>query len=92
MSREEIAEKLREIIIFALPNKKDTLNKCTEESNLRTDIGLNSVGLLYIVIAIEEVFQISFENMSFDSFKTVKDVLDYIEKESEKNEVDSKRA
>ena len=82
MSRAEIGEKLREIIIFALPNKKDMIEKCTEESNLRTDIGLNSVGLLYIVIAIEEIFQITFENVTFDSFQTVKDVIDYIEKVS----------
>ena len=82
MNRIEIAEKLKEIISYALPSKKEVLEKCTEESNLRTEIGLNSVGLLYIVIAIEEIFQISFENVSFDSFKTVKDVIDYIDKTS----------
>ena len=80
MKRTEIAEKLKEIILFALPNKKDTINKCTENSNLRTDIGLNSVGLLYIVIAIEEVFKVSFEGTTFDGFNTVKDVIDFIEK------------
>ena len=82
MKRTEIAEKLKEIIMFALPNKKDVIEKCTEESNLKTDIGLNSVGLLYIVIAMEEVFKVSFENLAFDDFKTVKDVLDYLEKET----------
>ena len=82
MNRNEIAEKLREIILFALPNKKEAIDKCTEDSNLRTDIGLNSVGLLYIVIALEEVFGVSFENLSFDNFNTVKDVIDYIEKAS----------
>ena len=80
MDRLEIAEKLKEIILFALPNKKEVLDACTENSNLTTDIGLNSVGLLYIVIAIEEIFQVSFENTSFENFKTVKDVIDYIEK------------
>ena len=82
MKRTEIEDKLREILVFSLPTKKDVINNCTENSNLRTDIGLNSVGLLYIVIAIEEIFNVSFENMSFDSFKTVKDVVDYIEKAS----------
>lgn len=81
MNRIEIAEKLKEIIGFALPAKKDIIEKCTEDSNLRTELGLNSVGLLYIVIAIEEIFQMTFEDVSFDSFKTVKDVIDYIEKE-----------
>ena len=82
MKRAEIEDKLREILVFSLPTKKDVIDNCTENSNLRTDIGLNSVGLLYIVIAIEEIFNVSFENMSFDSFKTVKDVVDYIEKAS----------
>lgn len=82
MKRTEIEDKLREILVFSLPTKKDVIDNCTENSNLRTDIGLNSVGLLYIVIAIEEIFNVSFENMSFDSFKTVKDVVDYIEKAS----------
>lgn len=89
MKREEILEKLKDIIIFAMPNKKDIIETCTEDSNLTTDIGLNSVGLLYIVIAVEELFNVSFEDVSFDDFKTVKDVIDYLEKETTKNEMDA---
>jgi acyl carrier protein len=50
-----------------------------EASSLVTDLGLNSVGILYIVIAIEEEFSIEFENVGFSDFKTVGDVVDYIE-------------
>ena len=89
MKRTEIAEKLKEIIVFSLPTKKEILENCGEDSNLRTDIGLNSVGMLYIVIAIEEIFKVSFGDASFDSFKTVKDVIDYIEKARSENEMDS---
>ena len=87
MNRTEIAEKLKEIIIFSLPTKKEIIENCTEESNLRTDIGLNSVGMLYIVIAIEEIFKVSFGDSSFDSFRTVKDVIDYIEKATSEDEM-----
>ena len=87
MNRIEIAEKLKEIIIFSLPTKKEIIENCTEESNLRTDIGLNSVGMLYIVIAIEEIFKVSFGDSSFDSFRTVKDVIDYIEKATSEDEM-----
>ena len=80
MERQEIIEKLKDLINFAMPNKADVIEKCTEDSNLTTDIGLNSVGLLYIVIAVEEFFKVSFENVSFDDFQTVRDVIDYIEK------------
>ena len=89
MKRTEIAEKLKDIITFALPNKKEVLENCTEDSNLVTDIGLNSVGLLYVVIALEEIFQISFQDVSFGDFKTVKDVIDYIEKATSLDEVDA---
>ena len=87
MKRTEIVEKLKEIIIFSLPTKKEIIENCTEDSNLRTDIGLNSVGMLYVVIAIEEIFKVSFGDSSFDSFRTVKDVIDYIEKATSEDEM-----
>ena len=52
----------------------------TEDSDLNTDLGLSSVGILYIVIAIEEMFNIRMDDVSFGDFKTVRDVADYIEK------------
>ena len=80
MTREELKEKLREIMLMAMPDASDSIRNCTEESDLNTDLGLNSVGILFIVIAIEEMFAIVFENVSFGDFKTVGDVLDYIER------------
>lgn len=80
MTREEIKEKLEEIMLMAMPDAFDTIRNCTEESNLNTDLGLNSVGMLFVVIAIEEFFSIVFENVNFGDFKTVGDVLDYIER------------
>lgn len=79
MTREEIIEKLKDIILFAMPDKKDVVEKCTEESNLTTDIGLNSVGLLYIVIAVEEFFNVSFDDVSFGDFQKVGQVVDFIQ-------------
>ena len=81
MERSDIVEKLREILQLALgANANEVLANCTEESNLTTDLGLNSVGILYVVIGIEEIFSVSFEGVSFGDFKTVGDVVDYIEK------------
>lgn len=76
--RTEIAEKLKDILGLALGETVD-LSQCTEQSNLTTDLGLNSVGILYVVIAIEEFFNIRFEDVSFSDFRCVGDVLDYIE-------------
>lgn len=83
MTRNEITEKLKDILTLALGNTID-LSKCTEESNLTTDLGLNSVGVLYVVIAIEEFFNIRFGDVSFGDFQTVGDVINYIEGQMQK--------
>ena len=80
MTREEIKEKLEGIIIMAMPEVEGTVRNCSEKANLHTDLGLNSVGLLYVIIAIEEFFSIVFDNVNFNDFQTVGDVLDYIER------------
>lgn len=80
MSRNEIKEKLIEVMLMAMGDT-DAIEACTEASNLTEDLGLNSVGVLYTVIAIEEFFGISFESANFGDFKTVGDVIDYIEAE-----------
>ncbi|MBQ7408225.1 MAG: acyl carrier protein [Clostridia bacterium] len=77
LTRNEIIEKLKEVIQLALGDKAN-IEEYTENSNLITDLGLNSVGILYIVIAIEEFFSIEFDDVGFGDFQTVKDVIDYI--------------
>ena len=80
MTRQEIKEKLEDIIVMAMPDAAEVVRGSTEESDLNTDLGLNSVGILYLVIAIEEFFSIVFENVNVGDFKTVGDVVDYIER------------
>ena len=81
MTRTEIIDKLKEIILQATGNDPSSLDGCTEASNLTTDLGMNSIALLFVVIAIEETFDICFEEDSVADFKTVGDVVDYIENE-----------
>lgn len=84
MTRTEITEKLHDILVMAMGEAAaPMLESCTEDSNLATDLGLNSVGMLYVVIAIEEFFSIQFDDVGFGDFKTVKDVIDYIERKAE---------
>ena len=80
MSRTEITEKLAEVITMAMPSL-DTAN-LDESKNLVTDLGLSSVGILYVVIAIEEFFSIRFDDVGFADFGTVGDVIDYIERKT----------
>ncbi len=80
LSRNEIKEKLGDILGMAMRDADVDITALDESSDLVTDLGLNSVGVLYIVIAIEEFFNIEFENVGFGDFKTLGDVIDYIEK------------
>ena len=80
MSRTEIKEKLIDVMKLAAPSAELDLESLNEQSNLVSDIGLSSVGVLYIVIAIEEFFAIRFDDVGFADFNTIGDVIDYIER------------
>lgn len=51
----------------------------TLEASLREDIGINSIGLLYMAMAVEEEFGIKFTNEDFAGIVTVADVIRCIE-------------
>ena len=78
MNRQEIFEKLKEIAELTVQDPSILASMC-EDSDLAADLGLSSVGMLYIVIAIEEMFNIRMDDVSFGDFRTVCDVMDYIE-------------
>ena len=81
MSRNDIKVKLMDVMQIAMPASGVDLNTLSESSHLVNDLGLSSVGVLYVVIAIEEFFNIQFNDVGFADFKTIGDVIDYIEKE-----------
>ena len=80
MNRQEIKSKLCEIMKLAMPTLEINENSMNESANLADDLGLSSVGVLYIVIGIEEMFGIRFDDVGFSDFETLRDVIDYIEK------------
>lgn len=80
MTRTEIFNELKDILIAEDERNRDVIASCTEETELVEGLGLNSVGILYLVISIEETFQIRFENAGIADFRTVGDVITYIQK------------
>lgn len=78
LTREEIFNGLKEILLMIDPSKKNIVDNLNEESRLIEDIGLASVSMLYLVIAIEEKFNIEFGDLGVNDFKTVKQTIDYI--------------
>lgn len=47
----------------------------TPETRLREDLGLNSIGMLYMAMALEEEFGLTFRNEDLAELHTVADVL-----------------
>lgn len=60
---------------------EDDINADTirPDADLRENIGINSVGMLYLAMAVEEEFGIKFTNEDFTGIRTVEDVVRCIE-------------
>lgn len=70
-------ERLHAILDRIFGSDIDTHN-FTPESRLREDFGMNSIGMLYVAMAIEQEFGVEFNNDDLIAIKTVQDVLDRI--------------
>lgn len=51
-----------------------------EESTFIDDLGADSLGLVELVLAFEEAFEIDIPDEDTEKIKTVQDAVDYIEK------------
>lgn len=74
-------DKLLEVCIAVFEGEVD-MTAVRPEADLREDVGINSIGLLYMAMAIEEAFGIKFTNEDFIHIKTVADVVATIEEKS----------
>lgn len=75
-------ERLLEVCSAVFEGEID-LEKITPNANLHDDININSIGLLYMAMAIEEEFGIKFNNDDFAKIVTISDVIRVIEEKSE---------
>ena len=74
-------EELKEIFNTVFGNDLDVSN-LTIESDLRKDLGMNSVHLLYMAMVLEEKYNVQFDNSDFEGIATVADVIAKIEGKS----------
>ena len=74
-------ERLRTILERIFGNDIDT-SKFGPDARLKEDIGMNSISMLYVAIAIEQEYGVEFNNDDLSSLKTVQDVLDRIGKKA----------
>lgn len=74
----ETVERLKKVFYAVFGEEVDAA-KLTLEATLREDLGINSIGLLYMAMAAEEEFGIKFKNEDFTAIRTVGDVIAFIE-------------
>ena len=75
MDRKDILEGLKEILLLIKPSLD--LSAVSEGSQLISDIGLDSLTIMLLSLAIENKFKIKFEGTL--KFNTVGEVIDYIQ-------------
>ena len=74
MEREAILKELKEILTLIKPSMD--LTTVTENSQLVRDIGLDSLTILLLSLAVENKFGFKFEGTP--KFENVREVIDYI--------------
>lgn len=79
MNREEINEKLKELIKPYVQNE-EAFAKITAETNLLMDLEINSAHLVDIILDMEEAFDIEIDDESAEKMMTVGEALSISEK------------
>ena len=70
-------EQISEIISKQL---KAELEEITPDTNIMEDLGADSLDIVELLMAIEETFGVNVPDEDVPGLKTVKDIIDYIEK------------
>ncbi len=74
MTKEEILEGLKEVFVTVKPGMD--LSKVSSEASLVYDLGVDSLSMLLLSLAIENKYGFQFDNKV--RFNTVGDVIDYV--------------
>ncbi len=77
MDESTIFEKVKKIIVDQLKVDESLV---TMDSNIQEDLGADSLDAVELIMALEEEFGIDVQDEEAEKFKTVGDVVRYIEK------------
>lgn len=78
-----IFDKLKDIIAEQLGVDAEEV---TTEANIQDDLGADSLDVVELITTIEDEFDISIPDEAVEEIKTVGDIANYIEKNSEESE------
>ncbi len=70
-------EQLQSLLVNKFEYDKDQI---TLDTQLSTDLGLNSIELAELIVACEEEFEIDIDDEDIHEFTTIRDVVEYLEK------------
>ena len=70
-------EKVRDILVEELDLDQDEV---TMESNIREDLGADSLDMVDLIMSIEDAFDIKVDENDTVNIKTVGDIVNYIKK------------
>ncbi|WP_071026968.1 acyl carrier protein [Peptoniphilus raoultii] len=73
-------EKIKDIIVENLGVSPEEVKL---EASLADDLGADSLDAVEISMAVEEEFSISIPDEELEKFKSVKDLVDFVEKEKD---------
>lgn len=79
MAREEIFDKLKELVVDQLGVEEDEV---TMEATMQDDLGADSLDLVDLVMSVEEEFGVKVADEDLESIKTVGDIVNYIEEKA----------
>lgn len=71
-------EKLKDILSKTIGMENSEINK---DSDLKADLGLSSFDLAELACVVEDEFDIEIPNRAIKDFKTIGDVITFIEKQ-----------
>jgi acyl carrier protein len=75
-----IFDKLKDIIAEQLGVEADEV---TNEANIQDDLGADSLDVVDLITTIEDEFDLSIPDEAVEEIKTVGDIVNYIEKNTE---------
>ena len=79
MNREAVFTKLLEIFKKVNIDPSFDYSNVNEETLIFSELGLDSIGFLYMVMSIQNEFKIKIKNDQFLSLKTIADLINLIE-------------
>lgn len=75
-----VFEKVKSIIIDQLDVEEE---KVTMEANIQDDLGADSLDVVDLITTIEDEFDLSIPDEAVEEIKTVGDIVNYIEKNTD---------